>query len=119
MALPASGTPGDPMIQALEELSEVVDETTRDNRKLASEIEDVREQRLRGATVREALSGARRPRLTAIVNRMSVRLSSASGSLRRALVVNLLDEGERVGTIARLLQVSHQRISTVLRRRPV
>lgn len=109
------GDTNDPVIAALDELSDVVDETAADGRRLKAEIRRVRERRRSGATAREALSGSAPPRLILTLNAMLARLSTASGALRRALVRGLLREGEGLGTAARLFEVSRQRISAVAR----
>jgi hypothetical protein len=121
---------GDVLVEALDDLSVVIDEVTDDARELGREVRRVRTRRARGASAREALSGTRRasarealsgtrgPRLVRVFDNMVSRLTAASGSLRRAVVGAMLGEGERVTAIARLLGVSHQRISSVRRGQP-
>ena len=79
----------DPVIAALDALSEVVDETAAEGRRPKAEIRRVRAAAQDARYAREALSGRATPRLVGMLNTMLARLSTASGALRRAIVRGL------------------------------
>jgi hypothetical protein len=110
------GGPEDPVLSALDQLESGVDETVQDGRRLERAIAEFRRRREAGASARELVSGPRPANLLLIVDTIAARAVAVAGAVRRALINALVGEGETVTAIARLLGVSHQRISSLLRR---
>jgi hypothetical protein len=106
----------DPVLTALDQLESGVEATVQDGKHLERVITEFRHRRRGGATARELLSGPRPANLLGLVDTIAARAVAAAGSIRRALVHALAGEGESVTAIARILGVSHQRISSLLRR---
>lgn len=110
-----AGTVGDPVVEAIDELTGAIDANASDERLLARRLRRLRNGRLSGRSWRRLLESEPDPGSLALVGRILGRMSGASGGLRRALAQAARSEGESVADIARRFGVSHQRISTVLR----
>jgi hypothetical protein len=106
----------DAVVEAIDEVSSAVEENVSDEQDLLSELARVRHERMAGAPLRETLGETGQPRALVLLSRLVDRLTVGSARMRRALVVSLKREGESVTSIARLFQVTHQRISSILRR---
>lgn len=105
---------GDAELRRLDELAHRFDDGARDIRLLARRVRRLREGRAGGRSW-HSLAGGALPGVLHLVDRVVRRISGDGGSLRRVLVGGLRREGATVPGIARLLGVSHQRISVLLR----
>jgi hypothetical protein len=107
---------GDRTIDALDGLTEALEEIAREQRQLVQRVERLRQARLTGMTWQDILSKEDAPGSMQLVSQMLARLSKASGTLRKELVDSLREEGTSIPAIARLFGVTHQRVSNLLRR---
>jgi hypothetical protein len=108
--------PTDAVVDAIDEFSRSVRENVSDEKDLLSELAQVRRARLAGIPLGLALGGPGRPRAIGLLTQIAHRLIVGSARLRRALVTSLVQEGETVTAVAKRFEVTHQRISTILRR---
>ncbi|HVB07021.1 MAG TPA: hypothetical protein VNF07_12320 [Acidimicrobiales bacterium] len=105
----------DPVIAALDEVEQAVAANLKDERELLGELERVRADRQAGRPMRHVL-GEGRPRAVILAGRVASRVTRAGARLQQGLAHSLAREGESVTSIARRFEVSHQRVSTILRR---
>lgn len=105
----------DPVVQAIDQLADAIEENARDERRLARRLRRLRAGRAAGRSWRRLLDSEPDPGTLMVVGRVLARMSGASGVLRRALAQAVRGEGETVAEIARRFGVSHQRVSTILR----
>lgn len=116
---PSAETVGDdPVVQAIDRLTDVIEENARDERVLARRLRRLRDGRVAGRPWRRLLDSEPDPGALMVVGRMLARMSGASGGLRRSLARAVRSEGETVSEIARRFGVTHQRVSTILRSSP-
>jgi len=108
--------PDDAVIEAIDEVSSAVEENVSDEQDLLLELARVRHDKIGGVPLRETIGETGQPRALVLMSRLVDRLTLGSARLRRALVTSLVSEGESVTSIARVFQVTHQRISSILRR---
>lgn len=106
----------DAVVDAIDDVSSAVQESVHDQEDLLSELAQVRHDRVEGASLGEILGEVGRPRAVQILDRIVNRLTFASARLRRVLITSLVEEGESVTSVATRLEVTHQRISAILRR---
>jgi hypothetical protein len=104
-------------VNSLEDLARAVDESAHDQRHLARKIRQFRDARLKGRTWHEILARESKPQALHLVTGILRRLSPVSGTLRRLLARGLRAEGATMPEIGERFGVSHQRVSTLLRRR--
>ncbi len=105
----------DPALEALAALSEAavsgIDGLTEVNEKLGA----VRRRRCRGWSWRRIVSSTEMVDALSCVARLAAELGRASGEFRRLLARMLRHEGLQVTAIGRLLGVSRQRVSALVR----
>lgn len=104
------------MVEAIDDVSSAVEENVNDEEALLSELARVRSDRVAGVPMGDSLSGLGRPRALVLMNGIVDRLTVASARLRKVLVNALVRDGESVTSIATRFGVTHQRISSILRR---
>lgn len=107
---------GDATIDALEGLSQALEEMSSDQRLLQQRLKELQRQRSEGRAWRDILGEEDGPGTMQIVSRMLACLAKASGTLRKELVDTLRREGVSIPAIAKLFGVTHQRVSNLLRR---
>jgi hypothetical protein len=101
---------------AFDELTKTVEANSSDGRLLLRRIERMRKARAGGRPWRDILAGETKPGALDLVGRMLNRLSASSGGLRRPLAGELRREGLSIPAVAQMFGVSHQRVSSLLRR---
>ncbi len=112
-ALSAATSKGE--LAALDDLADSIEDNAGEQRRLAGRIRKLRSDRAAGRTWRQLLSPDSRPSIFQAASAALQTISQASGSLRRRLARGLRDEGATIPAIAETLEVSHQRVSTLLR----
>ncbi len=105
----------DPALQALEQLAEVLRQNAADSLLLSERLEAVVESRRQGTPWSVTLANEPQPATVQLVSTVLGRLSAASGSMRKSLILALREEGESIPSIARMFGVTHQRVSNVIR----
>jgi hypothetical protein len=113
---PGSGGDADGELAALDDLAASIEANADVERRLAARIRRLRSGRAAGRTWRELLAYDVGPSVVQIASAVLHTISQASGSLRRRVARGLRAEGATVPAIAETLEVSHQRVSTLLRR---
>jgi len=108
---------GDPTVEALDRLLGVLAQLAEDEARLTKKLEDLRQARLEGHQWYDILSKEGAPGSMQTVSHMLGCLAQASGSLRKELVEDMRREGVSIPAIARVFEVTHQRVSNLLRRR--
>jgi hypothetical protein len=106
----------DEVLIALGELDAVLKENAERERVLFQRIAEVRLARENGQEWKSILADEEDPSTVQLVSTILRRQSEASGYLRRSLVVALRAEGQSIPSIAHLFDVTHQRLSNLLRR---
>lgn len=106
----------DAVVEVIDDVSSAVEENVNDEETLLSELTRVRRDRVAGVPLGESLGGVGRPRALVLMNGIVDRLTVASARLRHALVSALVRDGDSVTSIATRFEVTHQRISSILRR---
>ena len=106
----------DAVVKAIDDVSIAVEENVNDQEDLLSELGRIRHDRVAGVPLQESIGGAGQPRALALLTRVTRRLNLGSARLRHALVTSLVKEGESVNSVAKRFEVTHQRISSILRR---
>lgn len=107
---------GDPVLDALEALDQVLAGQAERVALMRRRIVRVAAELRAGRPYREIVDGARSPRLLEIVTAATRDLEAAGAELRRAEAQTLHDEGLTMDEIAERFGVTRQRISAVLRR---
>jgi len=106
----------DAVIGAIDDVSVAVEENVADQESLLVELGRMRRDRVAGVPLHESIDGKGQPRALFLLSRVTKRLIFAGARLRRVLVTSLVKEGESVNSVARRFEVTHQRISSILRR---
>jgi len=106
----------DAVVEAIDEVSVAVEENVSDQEDLLSELDRIRHDRVAGVPLQESIGGTGHPRALVLLNRVTKRLILGGARLRRVLVTSLVQEGESVNSVAKRFEVTHQRISAILRR---
>ena len=104
----------DHVVDALDALTDAIEQNAGDERQLVQKVGALREARLAGKPITETLSEERAPGTMELLGRVLTRLMDASGGARRALARAMRSEGTTVPAIARIFGVTHQRISNIL-----
>lgn len=107
---------GDPILRALEAMAQALDVVAHEQRHLADQLEGMHASRAGGMTCLEILTTESGEGSIQLVSQLLARVSQSSGVMRRAVVEELRHEGASIPEVARLLGVSHQRVSNLLRR---
>jgi hypothetical protein len=108
--------PTDAVVDAIDDVSNAIEENVEDEANLLGVLAQVRRERVAGVPLQDALGGRGRPRVLVLLNGVVDRVTLASARLRHTLVITLVGEGESVASVAKRFEVSHQRISSILRR---
>ena len=108
--------PTDAVVDAIDDVSSAVEENVHDETDLLAELVQVRRDRVAGVPLQDALGGTSRPRVLVLMNGVVDRITLASARLRHAVITGLVKDGESVTSVAKRLGVTHQRISSILRR---
>ncbi len=104
----------DPMA-ALEALAVALEENAAEEQLLAQRVREMAQSRRENPSWHAVLAVEDDPSTVQLMSRVLGRLSLASGTVRRSLVLALRDEGVSIPAIARLFGVTHQRVSNLLR----
>ncbi len=115
MTPPAASARGDPVLDALTELVDALEENIAANRAAIERAAMIRTRRAEGADYRTIVDEAERPLVVELVTANTRRLHTHGARLRRAVAGALHDEGLTMEQIAELFGVSRQRISAILR----
>jgi hypothetical protein len=108
-------TEQDPVLDALESLSDVATSSAKDLISLDQDLADMQNQRRRGWTWRRIVAASDSPNALSKIAKIATDLGRASGEFRRTLVRGLRhDEAMQVTQIAKLLEVSRQRVSALI-----
>ena len=102
-------------VAAFGALADALESNAEDQRLLAHRIRVISQARREGRSWTEVLGDEDEPGTVQLVSRVLGRISLASGTLRKALVLELRAEGASIPAIARLFGVTHQRVSNLLR----
>jgi hypothetical protein len=101
--------------EALTELSAVAESSANELIGLNEDLAEIRGRREHGWSWRRIISDSAGPRPLTSLSKVAADIARASGAFRRALAVGLRDEGMQVTEIAKLFEVSRQRVSALLR----
>ena len=115
--MPSGPAANEPMAGALDQIAEAADETALDQQRLARRARTMSRQRRLGWSWSQILERERQPGVLVLLTRSARRLHEVSGRFRPALAKALGDEGLSTRQIAKMLGVTHQRISA-MRNRP-
>jgi hypothetical protein len=105
------------MTQALEEFAKEADAVAGEQRQIARDALRLDRQREHGRSGAQVLGGADAGHLLQRVRSSGRRLATATGALMRSLARELHSEGLSHRKIGRLLGVTHQRVTTILKSR--
>jgi predicted transcriptional regulator len=101
---------------ALKEVADAAEVTAEEQREVAAVSKGLSQDRGRGASWSDLTRGERFHRLLDLLGASSRRLVEVAGSFRRVLVAVLAAEGLTTRKIGERFGISHQRISSLLRR---
>ena len=104
------------MATPLEELAEAADAAAGHQRRIARRARALDRVRQDGTSWRTTLDGERRPGLVELVAAGARQVGEASTRFRGKVAQGLVAEGVSIREIARRFGVTHQRVSTLLRR---
>jgi len=104
------------VVDAIDDVCNAVEENVNDEADLLEELARVRRDRVAGARLGDVLGRGGRPRAIELLAGIVERLTLSSARLRHALVTALVRDGESVTSVATRFEVTHQRISSILRR---
>jgi predicted XRE-type DNA-binding protein len=104
------------MEPALEEVATAAEEVARDEREVARRARAMQRKRERGWTWARILDDDAQPSVVELVRRSAQRATEAKTRLSTVLARELSAEGLSRRQLARLLQVTHQRVSALLHR---
>ena len=103
------------MGSALEELAAAADEVAEDQRRVARRARAMQRQRDRGRSWTTILAEDPPPGLVGLVRESGRHMAEAAAHFTRALAAELSAEGESRRRIARVLGVTHQRVTAMLK----
>lgn len=105
----------DPVLAALRNLEQSLEENIAANRAALVRIDEVRYLRGSGLSYRDIAEKIGRPMVVETISGNLERLRESGSALRRAQARALHDEGLTMARIAELFGVTRQRISAILR----
>jgi PAS domain S-box-containing protein len=111
----AGGTRGDDVLDALAAVVRVLEESQEGVAVARARARQLREGRTKGATYAELLTSADGPLVLEVVTELLEGLFAAGSRLRRAEARALYAEGLSMEKVSRLLRVSRQRVSALIR----
>ena len=100
---------------ALDSLAAAIEDNVRDERLLATRIRQLRADRTKGRSWHDLLGHKTHPPVLELSTRILGRATALSAALRRRLARGLRAEGATIPAIGEIFDVSHQRVSTLLR----
>ena len=104
----------DPVLDALSSLSDIATSSAKDLNALDQDLAGMERLRRRGWTWRRIVASSDSPNALSKLGKIASDLGRASGEFRRALVRGLRQEGMQVTQVAKLLEVSRQRVSALI-----
>jgi hypothetical protein len=104
------------VVDAIDDVCNAVEENVSDEHDLLEELARVRHDRLAGVRLGDILGKGGWPKAIVLLASIVDRLTLSSSRLRHALVTALARDGESVTSVATRFAVTHQRISSILRR---
>ena len=105
------------MARELDEFAEEADAVAGEQRQIARDVRWLNQEREAGRSWSELLGGADAGQMLQLVRSSARRLASATGMLMRFMAHELSNEGLSHRKIGRLLGVTHQRVTTILKSR--
>ncbi|HEX4820914.1 MAG TPA: hypothetical protein VFV00_11970 [Acidimicrobiales bacterium] len=103
------------MARALDEFASEADEIAEEQHQIAQDVRRLNHEREAGRSWSELLAGADSGQMLQLVRSSARRLASSTGRLMRYLAHELSSEGLSHRKIGRLLGVTHQRVTTILK----
>lgn len=100
---------------SLEEVAETADRVADDQREVARQARVMQEQRDRGWSWAQVLDSQPSPGIIALLRNSRRTVASLASRFTVAVARELSEEGESRRQIARRFQVTHQRVSALLR----
>lgn len=107
-------TPDEQALAALDEVADSLDAAAVDQRRASRRLRRLGQERRRGRPWREVLGGGVARELLGGLTALATGLTVGGARLRRVIARTLRSDGLRVGEIAALLGVSHQRASGIV-----
>ena len=105
-------------VVALDRLAAAIEDNVRDERLLVKRLRRMGADRTKGRSWHDLLGDKTHPPVLGLSTRVADRATAISAALRRRLIRGLRAEGATIPSIGETLGVSHQRVSTLLRREP-
>lgn len=105
------------MARALDDFADEADAVADEQQQIARDARKLDEQREAGRPWAEVLTGDEAGSLFRLIRSSGRRLAAATGTLMRTLARELQSEGLSHRKIGRLLGVTHQRVTTILKSR--
>ena len=118
MAKPSTGgtvNDNEAELLALDGLAAAIEDNVRDERILAKQVRQLRADRTKGRSWHDLLGHKTCPPVIELSTRVLGRATVVSAALRRRLARGLRAEGATTPAIGEIFDVSHQRVSTLLR----
>ncbi len=104
----------DPAVTAVDEAIEALGGIEADTRRAAGRLRAIRSKRLMGRRWTDILASGTAREVLDLLGSVTTRLTEATLRTRQVIARALRADGMRVGRIAEVIGVSHQRISQVL-----
>ena len=105
------------MAQVLDEFADEAEAVAHEQQQIANDARRLNRKREEGRPWADVLAGEDAGALLRLVRTSGRRLATATGSLMRTLARELRNEGLSHRRIGRLLGVTHQRVTTILKSR--
>lgn len=105
------------MARVLDEFANEAEAVANEQQQIARDVRRLNEEREAGRSWSELLAGSDSGQMLQLVRSSARRLTSATGTLMRFLARELSSEGLSHRKIGRLLGVTHQRVTTILKSR--
>jgi len=106
------------MARALDEFAKEADAVADEQQQIARDARRLHQEHENGRSMSELLGDGDAGRMLQMMRSSGRRLATATGNLMRALARELSKEGLSHRKIGRLLGVTHQRVTTILKSRP-